>query len=157
MRFLLFGGNHGLIARRIIKSYNVFRNYYKKGEESDISIVLELSVVFSQIIYFKNRQFEIENIRQISKECVNYHNNEEYILKEFVKNIMVEIFLIDTKVAPSLIIDAVNNKSTLIERIIRNNLGKISGNKLLYRRTINFIYRNPNCWNGIYNEIQNVT
>ena len=46
IRYLLLGGNHGLIARRIIKSYNVFRNYYKKGEESDIPIVLEISVVF---------------------------------------------------------------------------------------------------------------
>ena len=81
---------------------------------------------------------------------MDYYDKEEDILKKFVKNIMFEIFIIDTKVAPTLITEVVNKKDTFIERIIKNNLGIVKGNRVLYRRTLNFIYRNPHCWNGNY-------
>lgn len=152
LRKIIRGGNYGLIARNIVKSYNVFRNYYKKGEKAEISTVLEISSVFSQIIYFKSGQFQIHTIRDMIMECKSISDREEEILLEFVKRIMVNIFILDTRTKPDIIYEAVNSKHPLIYKIINDNLGQVGGNKSMYRRTLRFVYNNPRCWSGIYND-----
>lgn len=151
--YYIEGGIYGLIARRIIKSYNIFRNIYKKGKEVDILVCLELSIVFSQILYFKRREINIDSIREIAMNCNNNNETEKIVLKEFVKMIMIIILTIDTKNSIPRIIEKVNKKDILIEKIIFRNFGLLTGNERLVKRTRSFIIKNPYCWEGVYNDI----
>ncbi len=140
------------VTSNIASRYFALKDIFGNDDEISESRYLEMAGVFSQIIYIRNGEMTVDEIReQVNKAVENKYNIEDYdktALIRFCASINKKIYMLngfDQIQASMKLIKETDAHEKVINKI------KTKGySKLQYNSTNNYVMQFPGCLSGNY-------